>query len=296
MIDGIRIRTTRSRDIRAPNIGEYFNPQLSSLAAIRDPQRGNIAYQVTPIIGGNPDLQPERSDTTTLGLVFNPAWAGVISASVDAFDIKIAGAIASLTSQQILDRCVAGITSLCALIERDPASGLVTRVLTQKVNLSALKTRGIDFELGYRGSVGWFGDAGKIAVRAFATYIDRLVTETPGAAPQDVAGEVNVTNGGTPHWRGLLSAQYSDAVWTVELIENYRGGGVYDNALKTFLPKKYPGQAWTDVLVRRNIGTSSCSARSRICSTRTRRAFRAWRRAAAFRPTCGSIPGWDAIS
>ncbi len=102
---------------------------------------------------GNPTLQPEKADTTGLGVVFQPTFLQGFGASVDYYNIDIKGAVANLGSQRIVDRCRAGDADLCALIIRAPLVagdtqpvGLVTIVNNPGRNLVSQQARGIDFE------------------------------------------------------------------------------------------------------------------------------------------------------
>jgi outer membrane receptor protein involved in Fe transport len=76
----VRLRATRSRDIRAPNISELFENGGSSNTNVFDPVLGR-SVQVREISAGNPNLKPEKADTLTVGAVFRPLRG--LSASVD---------------------------------------------------------------------------------------------------------------------------------------------------------------------------------------------------------------------
>ncbi len=62
--EGLRIRGTLSRDIRAANIQELFAPPSTGYANVRDPFRNNEFYATIPVPNGNPDLQPEEAEST----------------------------------------------------------------------------------------------------------------------------------------------------------------------------------------------------------------------------------------
>ena len=253
VFEGIRLRAARSRDIRAPNISEYFAPDFSGYAQIRDPQRGNESYTTQTITGGNRSLQPERATTTTFGIAFNPYWLHGISGSIDAYNIKITDAIAVLAQQQILDECAAGNATLCDLVVRDASSGLISYIRRNQLNLASLETRGIDFELAYALPLG----GGRLNLRGMVTYVDKLVTTTPGSKPIDRAGEVGTTNGGVPHWTTLTTAQYDIGQWTVQWIQHYTAGGAFDNALmqaRGTSTDEINGMFWSDLSVRYQIG------------------------------------------
>ena len=61
-IDAIRLRATRSRDVRAPTLNDLYSPTTGSLGTISDPVTGAN----NPIPGyttGNPNLKPELANT-----------------------------------------------------------------------------------------------------------------------------------------------------------------------------------------------------------------------------------------
>src|SRR5262249_35844894 len=67
-IDDIRIRFTQSRDIRAPNLNDLFAPGQQGHSAILDPFQGNRSFEYGSIQGGNTGLEPEKADTTGIGV------------------------------------------------------------------------------------------------------------------------------------------------------------------------------------------------------------------------------------
>src|SRR6185437_1050958 len=94
-INDVRLRVTRSRDIRAPNLGEEFATGTGGQAGgVLDPFNGNQAAPLflTQTVG-NTNLQPEKADTLGLGVVLQPTFLPGFSASVDYYDISINNAI-----------------------------------------------------------------------------------------------------------------------------------------------------------------------------------------------------------
>ncbi len=47
-------------------------------------------YAVSVVADGNPNVDPEKADTLTFGVVYQPSWLEGFAASIDAFDVKIA--------------------------------------------------------------------------------------------------------------------------------------------------------------------------------------------------------------
>lgn len=222
----VRFRGTLSRDIRAPTLNDLFAQGSSSVATVLDPQLGrNVTIQA--FNGGNPALKPEKADTTTLGVVLSPSITPNFRLSVDYYDIDVKGALLTLTTAAIVDRCYRDSPQLCSQIRRN-AAGDITQVLTSPANLQSIRESGVDVEIGYRLSVG---DA-NLTFRGLINYLDKLwltdagvVTRLEGATDQPSISGV----GGTPHWRGNASATYERGPWTASLTGRYVGGGTLNN-------------------------------------------------------------------
>jgi iron complex outermembrane receptor protein len=175
-ISDIRLRASYQRAVRAPNLVELFGPQRVVTAAITDPCEGATpkatAAQcalsgVTPIqygaiapaagqqsgamVGGNPNLDPETSNTKSFGVQLLPRFLQGLSVSVDYFDIDVKKLITTVPASIELNQCInAGIS--CDLIKRNAATGsLVTSgyVVTTSINAGYLKTSGLDFAASY---------------------------------------------------------------------------------------------------------------------------------------------------
>jgi outer membrane receptor protein involved in Fe transport len=122
------------------------------------------------VSGGNPNLEAEKSDSLTIGGVYQPSFIPGLSIAADYYDIKVKKAIASVGAQTILNQCY-DLTSLdnpfCALFERNgsgtgprgevPFQVLEASLLQSSINFSGFRVRGIDVELGYKHDFGNFG-------------------------------------------------------------------------------------------------------------------------------------------
>lgn len=204
-VDGLRLRSTLSRDIRAPNVSELFGPVTSRTGILTDVGNGGVQVIVPISSGANPNLAPEKADTFTIGLVVQPQ-AGFLSrfrASVDYYDISIEGAISTLGQQNIVQRCEDGDALSCSLITRD-AGNNVTLIEDTIQNVNQLIARGIDFEVNYAQPLG--GDT-LLTLVLLANYVDDLVTV-------DSAGSVN--RAGQTGLRGGTPPGMAD--WTVDAI------------------------------------------------------------------------------
>lgn len=202
--DAVRLRTTLSHDIRAPNIQELFAEGVRSLSGVIDPVTNTNVNSIN-ITGGNPDLEPEEADTFTIGVVLEPSWLPGVRASIDYYDIEISGAISSVGWQGAIDRCYFGQLSYCASIIRDPVTNQILQVSANLFNADAVETSGVDVELLYTTPVDAIvgGFAGNLTLRLLANFADTRATISDGIANEAVGEE-----SGVPEWRINVSATY----------------------------------------------------------------------------------------
>jgi outer membrane receptor protein involved in Fe transport len=181
--------------IRAPNIGDLFGGQgtdgptaqdpcsaMQPVAARTDTVRAlciatgvpaasvfDASVQPSPFLtqvrGGNPDLTPEESDTTTFGVIFQPSAIPGLAVSVDYFNINLEDAIAPLGGgglQNVLNLCYNTIQDAnsvyCEAVNRDPLSGQISGpryVFTTNANIGGIETSGIDVQATYNFDTDW---------------------------------------------------------------------------------------------------------------------------------------------
>lgn len=220
---GFKLRGTLSRDIRAPNLNEYFLGGQSTSQQVRDPANNNLNFQILRIQSGNVDLSPEVSDTRTFGVVFQPDYIRGLSLSVDYYRIKIKDAIGTLTNQQLVDRCYGGNAALCNFIARDSANQIVSLSI-KPVNFQQEVMSGIDLEGSYRFGLG----NGNVTLRSLWNYTDEHYIND-GQIVDDLIGEVGQAFGPT-HWRGLNSVTFDNDSVNLSFRHRYIGSGVIDAA------------------------------------------------------------------
>jgi iron complex outermembrane recepter protein len=182
-IEDLRLRATYAEGFRAPSIGELFGTQSRFDEVLDDPcssHRSNAAprrfandaevraaciaagvpangsyqqanAQISVSTGGNRNLQPETSKSLVFGGVFSPRFLlPGLSLEANWYRFKVEGAIQAIPRPTTVLNC---------LLTRDPAvCGLVTRVNGELIevqgflqNIAAIKTRGVDVNLAYRG-------------------------------------------------------------------------------------------------------------------------------------------------
>lgn len=245
--DSIRLRSTYSRDFRAPKINDLFAQANIRIGTVTD-YLTNRTANVNFLIGGNPNLGPETAYTFTGGIVLQPSFIPNLQLSADFYDINLRDAIVTPGQQEVVDRCGRGEDIFCTGVIRD-ASGEITQVNANSFNAQRLKTRGIDFEASYRFDLF----QGQLTTRALATYVDRLISTT-ASGQVDTAGQLQ---GGfaVPKWRGSTTLSYDKGPLNLRVLFNYIGPGTFDN---NFGPldlnrNHYPAYVYTDISAQYDI-------------------------------------------
>lgn len=229
-ISGIRLRGTRSRDIRAPNLGELYQGSSQGTASVIDPANAGATYTSLTGAVGNTKLVPEISDTTVLGFVLQPDFLPNFMLSLDHYDIKIKHAIAALTAQQEVTLCGEGATELCNYIQRN-TNGLISRVELPYLNVAERTTSGFDLESSYSMSLPTIANLGatSLTFHALVNFLDDFTTDVQGAPPVQLAGDIGVNS--TPKWSGNLSATLAAGPVSLFAQERVIGDGKFDNTL-----------------------------------------------------------------
>lgn len=259
VMDGLRFRATRSRDIRAPSLYELFQPQTGGASGYFDLLTNSSGPSgiVPTSQGGNANLVPEKADTLTFGGVFRPTAVPGLSIAVDYYKIKLNNAISQIdgrfASIQAACNSTGGTSAFCSLYERPfpytntTAANFPTLVRLTTLNASSIKTWGIDGEINYNFSVG---SEGKISLRGLVGYQPQLTTVlAPGIEPQLGAGTAATqSTGGVPKLRLTAFMGYSNSDFSVDLQQRWRSSLKWDatRSLVFDIPD-VPSVAYTDV-------------------------------------------------
>ena len=236
-IDDIRLRATRSRDIRAPNLNELFQTGTSrtnsfSTGSAYGTYAGKSFRELTT---GNLALKPEKADTLTLGAVVQPRFLPGLSFSVDWFRTKVSGAINQFFADDIARRCTEGLQSFCDALVANPRAGNTGEpdylVSASPFNFARIKVRGIDYEASYRVPLDQiFEDSSSnLTLRATATnYLENLV-DNGVSVPVDSVGQNSGQLSGTPDWIFRLSATFDTPDYTISAVGRGVSSGTYNN-------------------------------------------------------------------
>jgi outer membrane receptor protein involved in Fe transport len=240
--DDFKLRATWSVDIRAPNVSELFALASESNSSVKDPKTQQTQTVFTNT-AGNPNLVPEVARTISAGVVLTPSWIENLSASVDYYHINVTGEITTLSSNTFLNQCNPTIPSviypgtlgnpndpLCThlVFTGPPAPGFSTPSLSfieqTPINIASQTVSGFDIQANY--TMDFWG--GTIAWQTVANYNDENTTSQPGTATNDSAG-----TGGTPKWKGILSADYTTGPYSITVQTRWFGTSKFTNAANT---------------------------------------------------------------
>jgi outer membrane receptor protein involved in Fe transport len=229
-----KFRATYSHDIRAPNLQELFAAGTARTNTVNLPSNSPIGVATPTYVEntiGNPNLKPEKANTWTAGAVLTPSFAPGLSLSFDYYDIRIKDAIGSITSQNTVDFCYAGLTAYCGNIVY--GGGNLQSIVIQPFNFASQHERGFDIEAGYRLPMDRISTTipGTFSLKAQAThYIENVVDN--GIFPVDYAGINGGTLAGTynePKWVYRISTFYEIGKATFNLVARGFSDGVYGN-------------------------------------------------------------------
>ena len=240
--DALMFRGGFNRAIRAPSLQELYNPTVQAQDSINgDPcevgslqrsgpnaaqvaalcQAQGVPASVYPsftyglnsangIITGNTGLQPEKSDTYTLGWVLTPQFeapmARDLGMSVDYYHTAIKGAIAGVTLDAVLQNCYnannsnpsySASNAFCQQITRDPTTGAITLGRESSQNIGSYVTTGVDMEAHWGFPLHDLGLPldGRVKLQTFLSYVHSLtISGVPGVAASNYAGSVADTS------------------------------------------------------------------------------------------------------
>ncbi len=260
-VDDLRFRATRSRDIRAPHNVELFAAGIFVGNLVNDPFRGGVPTNIQSETSGNPNLKPEKADTTGLGVVFQPTFVPGLQASVDYFNIDIKDVIGTVGRQEVPDRCFRGETEFCQFLVFD-ANGILSIVKTQPTNFIKQVNRGVDLEASYRTPVDVLldGVGGNLSLRILATrYLKQLQDNGTGIGIINTVGGGNVrkwkytaslTYDLDPLRLNLTARGFNKGVYNVTNIECVTGCPVSTTTNVTQNINALPGAAYFDLTLR----------------------------------------------
>ena len=196
--DCLKIRGSYSRSFKAPEIGQLYQPAITTFTtAITDPLNPGLGTNTYPFVAsGNPDLQPEKGRVWYGGVVVDlNKFVKGLSFSADYFDISLDNVITSFTNPTVF------FNFFPERVVRNSA-GVIQSFNARTINAAGYKWKGADFGVDYRLRGTPLGD---FNLSAQATYIDYFALNAgSGAGFVNSAGRYNsprLAGGGQIAWR-----------------------------------------------------------------------------------------------
>ncbi len=249
-IEDVRARVSYQRAVRVPNVSELYGAQTVGLDGTIDVCAGsaptltfdqcartgvtagqygrieaNPAAQYNGFVGGNPDLQPEKADTLSFGLAFQPSFAPGLRLQIDYFDISIEDAIQAPNADFSLLMCALnGDPSTCGRVQRDRDGSLFNSnagfIVDTFENIGEIATSGIDLDASYAFDIG---AGGRLGFDFVGTMLDSLEFTPQDGVTYDCAGLYGAVCGvPAPEWRHKLDTTWRMPWGGVDLTLSWR--------------------------------------------------------------------------
>jgi outer membrane receptor protein involved in Fe transport len=204
--EGISVRGTYGKSFKAPLLSQ-LNPVPSQVviapAAIFVPAPGGTLNTLA-VIGGNPALKPEKATVWTAGLDLTPPEIAGLTVKLTYYDIVFREQIATVEGAFCLCDAYLDTTIFAPpILNRNPTNAQIQQLLAEPsyanifnvdpatigaildgrfLNLSTVKTKGLDFRMGYKGQIAESGfDTGVDGSYIFT--FDNQFTATAPMAP-----------------------------------------------------------------------------------------------------------------
>lgn len=262
-VEPLRLRASYQQAVRAPSVFELFQPQLpieyfsAAGLGVQDPCEATSPERAGPdaarvealcleqgvpaelladfedqdfllegVQGGNPDLDPEKADTLTLGFVLSswssdPLWSGM-QFSVDWYRIEMEDAIEYVYAPTYIPLCFDARTNpnfsasnvWCGFFDRRADDGEIFDFTDILVNIEGYEVSGVDFQFDWRFDAG----PGTVGLNALVSWLDSFEVVPPRGLPKedetglvgfDVAGFTTFSVGGArPEWKASTTLRY----------------------------------------------------------------------------------------
>ena len=268
-IRDVQFRGNFTRSFRAPAITELFLPQSPTfvrppdLCTLQNRNAGPVPEtraancnaflaatgndpatytllaaqaSVAGLSGGNPNLENEKADAFTFGVIVRPRFTPGLTITADYIDIEISGPIANLDSTDLANGCFDNETfdasdpvngnNFCrqlgfganGQIPNDPSNPAVRSGF---VNGQSVLFEGITGALDYVRPFNFFGD-GSIRFGGDILYVKRRIEDITGVAPQRSDGVR-----GDPEFSGQARVVLNQGNWGFGVYANYTGEQLY---------------------------------------------------------------------
>lgn len=144
--DSFMIRSVAATGFRAPNVSELYGGNSGSFDYLTDPWGNEQDEQIKVNYTSDENLQPEESESFTLGAVW--VVTDGLSTTLDYWKFDITNAISRVDVQKELNACFDGMQASCEAINVT-ADGDLSQMTSALTNIGSQKTSGIDWNISF---------------------------------------------------------------------------------------------------------------------------------------------------
>ena len=255
------LRAAYGTGFLAPTLYNLFAPKFGGVTAsglsdpVRCPVTGAIGLdcltQFGTLNGGNPNLAPEKSEQTSLGVVLEPIPGSTVS--VDYFKINLRNAIVAGVSPAAI---LGNLGQYGGLVTRGPVEpdfpdlpGRITQIDQTFLNLGAIHIQGFDVDLRYRAPLmAW----GRLTFGLAGTYYTTYDVQNPDGTFSGTVGTAlgnTASTGVIPRWKHYASLTWEQGPWSATLAQTYQ---------TSYTDQQFVDAAFAEVpSIRRTVGALS---------------------------------------
>lgn len=199
--DGLMLRASYGTSFRAPGmrqvgatVGAYYLDAATAAVAANDPTRGLAQVNTVYLLGGNQDLEPEKAETYSFGVHWNPEFLPNLRTSLTYYNIEYTDVIGTPSAALVFTD-----PTFASIVYRDPTPAELNGLLSIAVpvnlpsplpaignlldlrlnNFGARNTDGIDFDINYR----WTTSFGSVWADLAGNYVLNFDTQLSPASP-----------------------------------------------------------------------------------------------------------------
>jgi iron complex outermembrane receptor protein len=271
-VEDLLLRANYAEGFRAPAVSELFGG-TSAQSGLPDDPCDQINADIPPtaatlarcaklgvppdvdstlaggstLSGGNPDLQPETSRSSGVGIVYTPQQISGLDLSLDWYRIQVRNAIADPGAQAVVDDCyIRNSDAECAYIVRDPVDGTLHQVKDLMQNIrGGIETEGYDFTVNWRHET----PIGRLSAHWATNYVDYFgeigKPQQGSTLPDGSIAFGNMAGLSSPtisnlfgviwRWRSQLQVAWENDSWSASITGRYYSNILEDCGVVTFM-------------------------------------------------------------
>jgi iron complex outermembrane recepter protein len=204
----LALRANWGKGFRAPTLPEISPSAATFFVQVNDPVTAANGVNISGVFAGNPNLKAEKSESATIGLVFEPTKD--FNVGLNWYQIDWRDQVGTFGFQDLVngDGIIDGVRR--GTVSRDPITNNIISVSTNFTNLAKTVTNGLDFDATYRFATEY----GRFGVGVGASYIASYKIDDAEQAGSN-------SNGSLPRVRGNFTVNFDRGPWSARVGVNY---------------------------------------------------------------------------